>query len=922
MSKRAAIKQLIQQYYFQLTEGCGKTSCSNQNCASSSSFSKLSQNDAAVQAIALYNNKAVLCEKHPSKMAKTAPDQESSSTITIDNHVPSSSMSSTGDLAPSSSKQMEVIQSQPDLIVAHGNTTNLLQNNIPVSQELINNQLKKVSVSEEEKEKEQNRKTEEKERRLSYEKDYNTLLNLQDLLNQSENGTMSTIKKAIWNVFSNSDCLNHFCLDKEKVKSQLAKDEDKDIDETDVMDIDSAPAATLPLNNNSEQCVATTSATLPGNQLDICPTVDMTHVRELYKLCTKHTELETVMYNSITYLIDDTKTRLIREKNFFKNKSNYLNMFVILMENCSLDNPEAFEKTFPSFCKIMSLLPIEAQAELAKFWSGFDAVYLRNMIESLQQLITIKVVTDFSDETSKTVQGEEAITCAAKCLNILFYASIMGGEMHTGIDEAGATVLKKARAEAKMDDGELDMLMQDQDDTLEFHWEDQLSKQLNVNRLDSYKPKIPLKEFVNEALNENIQSDQDYANYKLNQHGSSRFSFLHYPFLLNIVNKTACLFYDNRFRMTSERRRTFLSSFVQGALINPYLKIQVRRNHIIDDTLVQLELAAESNGSFKKQLFVEFDGEEGVDEGGVSKEFFQLVVEKIFNPDNGMFIYNEQTNLFWFNQHSFETQVQYKLIGIVLGLAIYNNCILDINFPSFVYKKLLGRKATFHDMADSHPLIYQSLKSVLEHEGNVEDDLMVTYQVQYADVFGGSLTHNLKENGENIPVTNENRQEYVDMYSDWLLNTSIAGQFNAFLSGFDLVVNGSPLKYLFLYDELELLIRGSEDYNFDELEESTEYDGGFTKDSPTVKAFWSVVHELDEADKRKLLQFTTGSDRAPVGGLSKLRMIIARHGPDSFRLPTAHTCFNVLLIPDYRNRQKLKERLLKAISYSKGFGML
>lgn len=43
----------------------------------------------------------------------------------------------------------------------------------------------------------------------------------------------------------------------------------------------------------------------------------------------------------------------------------------------------------------------------------------------------------------------------------------------------------------------------------------------------------------------------------------------------------------------------------------------------------------ENPSSLKKQLFVEFEGEEGVDEGGVSKEFFQLVLEEIFNPDIG-----------------------------------------------------------------------------------------------------------------------------------------------------------------------------------------------------------------------------------------------------------------------------------------------
>lgn len=64
----------------------------------------------------------------------------------------------------------------------------------------------------------------------------------------------------------------------------------------------------------------------------------------------------------------------------------------------------------------------------------------------------------------------------------------------------------------------------------------------------------------------------------------------------------------------------------------------MRRDRLIDDALVELEMVAVDNPSdLKKQLVVEFEGEQGVDEGGVSKEFFQLIVEEIFNPDYGMF---------------------------------------------------------------------------------------------------------------------------------------------------------------------------------------------------------------------------------------------------------------------------------------------
>lgn len=103
---------------------------------------------------------------------------------------------------------------------------------------------------------------------------------------------------------------------------------------------------------------------------------------------------------------------------------------------------------------------------------------------------------------------------------------------------------------------------------------------------------------------------------------------------------------------------------------------------------------------------------------------------------------------------------------------------------------------------------------------------------------------------------------------------------------------------------------------------ATEYDGGYTADSQIIKDFWLIVHDLPLEDKRKLLQFATGSDRVPVGGLIRLKLIIARNGPDSDRLPTAHTCFNVLLLPEYETKEKLNDRLLKAINYAKGFGML
>ncbi|VDO93588.1 unnamed protein product [Schistosoma mattheei] len=128
-----------------------------------------------------------------------------------------------------------------------------------------------------------------------------------------------------------------------------------------------------------------------------------------------------------------------------------------------------------------------------------------------------------------------------------------------------------------------------------------------------------------------------------------------------------------------------------------------------------MEIACMENpGDFKKQLLIEFDGEQGIDEGGLSKEFFQLIIERIFNPDygkqistfhQGMFVLDEETQNYWFNPVPLDDmEREYCLIGTLLGLAIYNDVILDINFPSVLYRKLVGKLGTFEDLFDARPV--------------------------------------------------------------------------------------------------------------------------------------------------------------------------------------------------------------------------
>ena len=148
---------------------------------------------------------------------------------------------------------------------------------------------------------------------------------------------------------------------------------------------------------------------------------------------------------------------------------------------------------------------------------------------------------------------------------------------------------------------------------------------------------------------------------------------------------------------------------------------------------------------------------------------------------------------------------------------------------------------------------------MLEYQENdMEEVFMQTFKISYKDIFGNTLDHELKPDGDKILVNQDNKQEFVDLYTDFLLNGSIEKQFKAFKNGFHMVTDESPLHLLFRPEEIELIVCGSKNFDFNELEQSTEYEGGYTAESQTIKDFWDIVHGFEMDLKRKLLQFTTG----------------------------------------------------------------
>lgn len=444
-----------------------------------------------------------------------------------------------------------------------------------------------------------------------------------------------------------------------------------------------------------------------------------------------------------------------------------------------------------------------------------------------------------------------------------------------------------------------------------------------LNEANTLENLISYTEFYNHALCDNASLklwQEDFMKWvKLSskKEPMQLVSFCQVPFLLTPKAKSQILQIEANIYKQLSVQTSVMQQIILHSFANPFLVLTVHRSNLIRDTLHQL--SASSTEEFKKPLKVIFEGEEGVDEGGVTKEFFQILVRDLFNVGYGMFIYNEDTRNFWFNPNSMESDHEFWLVGAILGLAIYNGVILDVHFPAVVYKKIMKFTLSVDDLKDFQPEIARSLQQLSEFQGDVEQTFCLFFQVSY-DYFGVLRTYDLLPDGGNIPVTNENRHRYVDLYLKYLLCDSIESQFQAFSDAFHQVCGGDALK-LFRYDELELLICGLPHFDFDALERVTVYEGGYSKQSQVIKWFWELIREMSLTEKKSLLFFTTGNDRAPIGGLRSLKFNIVRNGDDTDRLPTAYTCFNILLLPEYSSKSKLQNRLKLAISNSTGFGL-
>lgn len=327
------------------------------------------------------------------------------------------------------------------------------------------------------------------------------------------------------------------------------------------------------------------------------------------------------------------------------------------------------------------------------------------------------------------------------------------------------------------------------------------------------------------------------------------------------------------------------------------------------------------------RLHISFQGEEGIDAGGVTREWYSVMAREIFNANYALFISAADGVTFQPNPLSHfnpEHLAYFKCVGRILGKAIADGQLLDAHFTRSFYKHILKVPITHHDMEAIDPNYYKNLLQILEC--NLEAlGLELTFSA-ITSIFGKMETIDLIPNGRNIPVTDENKMEYVTLVTKHRMQTAIQQQIDAFLEGFHDLVPANLIS-IFSPKELELLVSGLPDIDVNDLQQNTEY-VHYKSSDPQIQWFWNVLRTFSQEEKALFLQFVTGSSKVPLEGFSMLqgmrgiqKFSIHKAYGGSKLLPASHTCFNQLDLPEYTSEEETKEKLLIALREgSEGFG--
>uniref|UniRef100_A0A673ZD82 E3 ubiquitin-protein ligase n=1 Tax=Salmo trutta TaxID=8032 RepID=A0A673ZD82_SALTR len=362
----------------------------------------------------------------------------------------------------------------------------------------------------------------------------------------------------------------------------------------------------------------------------------------------------------------------------------------------------------------------------------------------------------------------------------------------------------------------------------------------------------------------------------------------------------------------------------QSNALPSHVKITVSRQTLFEDSFQQI--MALKPYDLRRRLYVIFRGEEGLDYGGLAREWFFLLSHEVLNPMYCLFEYAGKSNYcLQINPASTinpDHLSYFCFIGRFIAMALFHGKFIDTGFSLPFYKRMLNKKLIIKDLESIDPEFYNSL--IWIRDNNIEECSLEMYFSVDMEILGKLTSHDLKPDGSDLLVTEENKEEYIGLMAEWRFSRGVEGQTKAFLDGFNEVV---PLQWLQYFDEkeLEVMLCGMQEVDLQDWQRNTVY-RHYTRNSKQIIWFWQLVKEVDNEVRLRLMQFVTGTCRLPLGGFAELmgsngpqKFCIEKVGKDTW-LPRSHTCFNRLDLPPYKSFEQLKEKLLFAIEETEGFG--
>jgi hypothetical protein len=362
--------------------------------------------------------------------------------------------------------------------------------------------------------------------------------------------------------------------------------------------------------------------------------------------------------------------------------------------------------------------------------------------------------------------------------------------------------------------------------------------------------------------------------------------------------------------------------------------IRVRRETVVRDVL--REFSRFGRGNLEKRLIVMYEGESGVDAGGLTKDMFTRFFSQLFAEHIGMFVASEDGSSgttgevglergerTYLPSPSCELMSYMEALGKVIAKVVMDGHTIDAKFAPVLYKYLIrclinGENGSNSDKScsnNNNDIGFSDLESFDgQLFGQLHDNVLnQTITPEYADALALDF-EDLVPNGEQRIVTDANKIEYLNLRAYHILIGQRKRQLDAIKRGFNIL----PWKNSFnRFNETDFrtLICGTSTINADSIISNIDFDHGDWKRSKTLE---HVVKYLKYLEKKKnlrlFLRFVTGSPGLPAMGLHKTESqpagkICFTRLPNSQRLPEAHTCFNTVDMPDYNNYETLKNKM-------------